>query len=66
MLPPPTIAKILENPCGEVVRDDGRNLDLRIRPNLPPWGRRCECGVNGARRVIVKSVAPFMNRLSVL
>jgi hypothetical protein len=37
VLPPTTIAEILENPGGEVIRDNGCYLDLGIRSDLPSY-----------------------------
>lgn len=37
MLIPPAIAKVLHDRICEMIRDDGRHLDLRVRAHLPAF-----------------------------
>lgn len=62
MLPPSTVTEILEDTGGEVIRDNSRNLDLGVRPNLPSYISTHTLASN--RRTISEKSAPFMNRAS--
>jgi len=66
---PERVSKVLEEPSGEMIRDDGGDLDLWIRTELPSCSRQGGKGERSASFAFLlpdkrRGDSPLKNRLS--